>query len=205
MASDFVNAALEKMNDERGKRNQQVGSRYAGDKSGMDQTNCITFVTRVLSCAYEKVRKNEVASDIKKLSAKGTDIGKYLVTARKWKALYWNPDVHRPSDGDAEHPSSYKAAVAKNEYYGIPLSGFIINYNPTPVPRGKKGTVKEMNAMSRFNTVPFAVGIARGGYHTFLVSYGAIWEVHWSGAADSLYEVSDFSKYTWKSGVVIMP
>jgi hypothetical protein len=62
-----------------------------------------------------------------------------------------------------------------------------------------------LGAFNRFKGVRFAYGLARGGYHTFLYSYGDIYEVHWDQERDNLYERSPFHGYAWLSGLMLTP
>jgi RHS repeat-associated protein len=57
--------------------------------------------------------------------------------------------------------------------------------------------------------VPFAIGVVDSGMHTFMFSYGRVYEVHWSrGPKDpNLFEVSDLKDFmsNWRSGIVVIP
>jgi hypothetical protein len=198
----FSAAAIEKMNSLMASADSQVGTNYGGNKAGKTQTNCILFVTRVLEYAYQKVGNAGVATQVRKMTDKGTDLAKFLVTKRHWKAHYWNPDVSHPYDKKSEHPYSAKVARDTKQYYKIPLAGQIVDYRLTPGTGKRKATV---DALGRFSMVPFAVGIAGGGMHTFLCAYGNVYEVHWKGIGSSLYEETPFGEYPWLSGVVIVP
>lgn len=201
--TQFDTYALEKIKDLLATRDKQVGRLYEGDKTGKKQTDCITFVTEVLEYAYEKLGHKNVAAQVRKYAKKGTSLAAFLVSSRVWRAHYFNPDVNHPRDNDSEHSYSYTVAKKHKTYYKIPLAGGIINYNPTPLT--KDPTQPRTIALAHFKFVPFAVGIARGGWHTFLCSYGSVYEVHWKGIGDSLYELSDFVSYPWLSGAVIVP
>lgn len=162
----------------------------------------------------------------------GTKLAKYLVNEVGWKAHYWNPDVSDKSrDGTSEHSSSYKdMVVARSSYYYIPISGTIINYNrvnkntktvwsSVPVITGPPmfGTVPHINIpvpssvstdnlaiLKKLSEVKFAFGIARGGYHTFLVSNGEVFEVHWDQIGVKLYGRKAFKDYEFLSGAIII-
>lgn len=191
----------------------QVGSHRAqwlkseglpDDTAGKEKTDCITYVIQVLSYAFERTAKNEAARRVRRLGERGTELAAYLVNLG-WKAYYWNPDVVNAEDGEAEHSFSYKLAKRSKTYYNTPVSGFIINYRPTPVPAPKKATEKDMTAFDRFSKVKFAYGLARGGKHTFMCSYGMIFEVHWEAIGENLYESSEFYKFEWNSGIMVVP
>jgi hypothetical protein len=57
--------------------------------------------------------------------------------------------------------------------------------------------------------VPYAVGVVDSGMHTFMLSYGRVYEVHWgAGPKDrTLFEVSDLKDFmsNWTSGAVAIP
>jgi len=53
--------------------------------------------------------------------------------------------------------------------------------------------------------VKFAYGIARGATHTFLFSYGEVFEVHWEHEGAKLYGSRSFKDYNWFSGALIIP
>src|SRR5580765_434474 len=92
-------------------------------------TDCIIYVRNVLEYAYEKIGRKDISDRIHAMPKDGgVALASYLVSLG-WRAHYWNPDVRHPRDGDSEHPDSYKKAVAKRMYYGITVSGFIVNYN----------------------------------------------------------------------------
>jgi hypothetical protein len=191
----------------------QVGSHRADylrrnglpdDTQGKTGTDCITYVINVLKYAFEQTGRKEVAKRVGSLGERGTELAAYLASLG-WRAHYWNPDTSNPADNDQEHSFSYKLAVKTRKYYGIPLSGYIINYNPTPVNPPAAATAKAQVAFDAFSKVKVAYGLARGGRHTFLCSYGMVYEVHWEGIGEDLYEISPLYDFAWKSGVVVTP
>ncbi len=207
--------AHEKMWELFNNHGHEVGSNFPGYKRGRQDTNCITYVRHVLEYAYRKIGRRDVADAIHRLPKDGMPLANYLVSLG-WKPHYWNPDVNRPRDGENEHPFSYNTVVKTGRYYGLEVSGVIINYNPTPAPkqgwidwlRGRpapKATPLNYAAFGRFNGVKFAYGLARGAFHTFLYSYGEIFEVHWTEEEDRLYERSPFYSYDWLSGLMLTP
>jgi hypothetical protein len=145
----------------------------------------------------------------------------YLVN-QGWKAHYWNPDTKRPNDNTrfrSEHPVTYQNAIRTHTYYGVTVSGFVVDYKPTYVPPRKQTwsewwhniqppsqmTPKRMDAFNRLSGVKFAYGLARGGYHTFLFSYGMVFEVHWGAEGDDLYKRSAFYDFEFLSGLIFTP
>lgn len=191
----------------------QVGSERAkylrenglpDDTQGKIKTDCITYVINVLKYAFEQTGRKDVARKVGGLGKHGTELAKYL-TDIHWKAHYWNPDVKNPNDNLQEHPFSYSLAVKTGKYYGIPVSGYIVNYRPTAVIAPKKPTPIDKTVFDQFSKVRFAYGLAKGGMHTFLLSYGMVYEVHYESIGEGLYERSSFYDFDWNSGVVVTP
>lgn len=63
--------------------------------------------------------------------------------------------------------------------------------------------------LQQLKDVPFAVGVVDSGMHTFVFSYGKVYEVHWSAGPDDpgLFEVSTLENFMrgWTSGAVAIP
>ncbi len=72
-------------------------------------TDCATYVREVLGYAFRQVG-NPVAATAQARHG-GYGLIKYLVNSLGWDAVYWNPDVLRPADGNPIHPFSYIIAV----------------------------------------------------------------------------------------------
>jgi len=187
----------------------EAGSKYAGDKTGLQNTDCITYCINVISFAYEKVGNPTMAARVRG-QGRGIELATLLV-ADGWKAHYWNPDVRHPRDNSSEHPYSYQVAKKTGEYQAVmrggdvrklKLDGFIIDYNLVN-PTAK--VPNNIDVYNRLSSVRFAFGIARAGVHTFLFSCGMVFEVHWDKIGPDLYERSSFYDYKWLSGALIVP
>jgi len=88
--------------------------------------------------------------------------------------------------------TKYIPALAKKtgtSWGSVPISGFIVNCHPTPTANGQ--TPLNYGAFDRLNKVKFAYGIVRLDVHTFLYSYGEVFEVHWKNI-DDVYQKSSF-------------
>jgi RHS repeat-associated protein len=202
----------------------QVGSKNVNPPPGCTKTDCITYCYQVIEWAYQQMGQKSIADQVYQKRTLGTDLAKYLQSIG-WKAVYWNPDVNHPADGQGEHPVSYKQAKG-GSYYGIPVTGLVINYRPTvimdqpgffasllgvkPTPSSKM-TSLDVTGLNKLQKVKFGYGLARGGMHTFLYGSGSIYEVHWTGLGttpngpNGLYQKSPFENYNWLSGAVLVP
>ncbi len=195
----------------------------AKNKNGLDVMDCITFVLKVLR---DGCNLTELQTDQKYKG--GIYLSKYLVD-RSWGAHFWCPDVYRKGvtrggRPDGEHTVSFQKAINAPkvgslpyktrdfiykppfEYYGVKLSGMVVGYNRQEPDTDVTNKTANQQAFDRLKKVKFCVGICRGGEHTFLMSNGVVWEVHWTEmGGDSLYEKTDFEKFIWFSGIVVTP
>lgn len=178
----------------------EVGSKYSGDRTGKKLTDCITYVQNVIRHAYEQSGKADIGQNLRGYT-EGIPLANYLVQSG-WVAYYWNPDVRHPRDGGSEHAFSYQQAVKTGKYYGVKVNGFVVNYNLQTATRATPNNDRVYQALSM---VKFAYGIARGGKHTFLFSYGMVYEVHWDQIGPSLYGRTPFYTYQWLSGLLLVP
>jgi hypothetical protein len=206
-----------KMIDLYNNHSHEVGSRIASSHPGKAPTDCITYVINVLKHAFEKGGDTAAASEVGKLGKHGTKLAAYLVNTHKWVGIYYNPDVNHPRDGDVEHPYSYrKKTLLSRQYFDIPISYWVINYNPTPktnpnfksfssIGGSKDPTPKDTVSLDKLKKVSFAFGISRGGKHTWLYSLGKVYEVHWDRVGSDLYEATNFEEFPWLSGALVAP
>jgi hypothetical protein len=218
-ARTFSEYAEAKMWDLLKDEQNQVGTKYTGPAAaavGKVRTDCITYVMNVLSYAFEQTGRSDIATGVRSNSKKGTKLAQYLVS-QGWNAYYWNPDVRNPRDRRSEHVVSYQNTKRHGAYYTVPVKGFIIDYNLTPVaPRGfleklyKEERIADMTAFNALSKIKFGYLVLKGGDHTALFSYGMVFEVHWGGCGKGLYERQPFFGYPpttlpWLSGVVVLP
>jgi hypothetical protein len=219
-----------KHDDEVGSESDAAKSPSA--RRGRKLTNCFIYVYNVLNYAYTQSGKLEAAKSLKPIliggngfkANNGTRLAKHLVSLG-WKAHYWNPDVFDPRDKDIfdrfnpyyrdEHSTSFLTAKNTKKYYGVSVSGMIVGYNKTKRSTWshpfdgevkKPSKAKNIAAFNDFTKVEFAVGIARGATHCFLVSKGKVREVHYDQSdPKTLYGTKIFRVYEYLSGIVLTP
>jgi len=187
-----------------------VGRYYDGNKRGKTDIDCYDYVYQVLVYAFKKTGRQDVAQQLGDYSRHGTSVAKYLISLG-WTGNYWNPDVDNPRDGDTTmlRNSFYLAKRTKQSWGGTPISGFIVNYRPSPQGwinwiRRIPPTTKNYGAFDRLSRVKFAYGITWKDKHTFLYSWGEVFEVHWD-VIDDVFEKSSFYNYDWNAGLMITP
>lgn len=209
----------------------------------------------VISKALEKSRNTQVSKKYDYEGVIGVELAKILAEAG-WTGIYYNPDTNLPSDKPAyipdppeksmehqtwqnqymkwtEHTKSYDIAKKHKEYYGIPLTAFVINYRPTtelidsymvnttpmtdegapiqklePIVLVKPLTTKQTDKLEQLKNIPFGFLLTRGGNHCAIYSYGKVYEVHRDKGPSSkeLIEVKDFeTEWQWLSGIIMIP
>lgn len=146
------------------------------------------------------------------------DTQNYKTKLRRWKIFFqsWT-----------EHTFSYKTAKEYRNYYGIPITDFVVDYRPTTklsdtgtVTLGnddyaqieayhvESPTVKKSDKIENLKKIPFGFLLTRGGNHTAILSYGKVYEVHECNEPyeKKLIDVKDFeTEWDWLSGIIMIP
>lgn len=213
----FSDFALEKLLDLYAHHTHEVGSELRKTDpekyKSLTPTDCITYALNVIGYAFEKSGDPQAAKAVWRLGEHGTELAVYLVEHHRWSGVYINPDVNHPLDADSEHSYSHQLALETCNYYRIPLDYQVINYSVTPVSHPAFGRLNPRLGATPLNSiditsldqVSFGFGVSRGGRHTWLLSKGKVYEVHWNGIGDTLYERSPLQSYPWLSGAVTVP
>lgn len=212
---NFTYYAHERMMDLYYNHEHEVGSElYKTDPAlyqGLEQTNCITYVANCMDYAFRRLGQPDAARQVWRHIIRGVDLASYLVQVHNWECIYINPDVRHPYDEDSEHPFSYRIVKRRCQYYSLPVFATAINYNPTVetelgrVYSPEQQTVQQLDDINKLANVKFGFGLSRGGYHTWAFSEGLVYEVHWMGIGDDLYERSSVLDFSWLSSVIVVP
>lgn len=220
-----IRAALMHMVDHREMVNTRgVGLRYGSDcteptlttdKSTykLSVTSCIDYLLEATALGHEKSLAKADWKRIRSFMREG--MGTLLFKGFEdagWIGLYFNPDVHNPSDKLREHSFSYEELQKHAKYYDLKVRSSIINYRPTTTfddgTSPKNVTPLENSQINKLKGVPFGVLVARGGRHTALIMSGVVFEVHWKMSARDvdLYTATDFeADWQWLSGLIMVP
>ena len=178
--------------------------------AGYEPTNCITYVMKSLSYAFQKSGHPDAAREVWKYITRGVDLANYLVHTHGWSCIYANPDQYHPEDGDSEHTYSNYIVNKYCTYYGLPVMGVVRDYRPTPTGPGTlyedaSPTPENTLDLMLLNRIRFGFGLSRGGTHTWLFSQGWVFEVHWTGIGDTLYERTPLRDFPWLSNLIVIP
>ena len=217
MATTFSEHARERLLDLYNKHDHEVGRVLREEHpelyKAFTPTDCITYALNVITYAYKKTNNDEAARQVKKLGAHGHRVSEYLVTKQRWVGVYISPDVTHPLDASREHTFANQLVTKTCTYYQVPIKYRAVNYNPTPKgdpnfqKLNKKAPETPLNQvdLEALAKVPFGFGISRGGMHTWLVSSGSVYEVHWDGIGADLYERTPLEVFGWLSGAIVVP
>jgi hypothetical protein len=187
------------------------------------RTDCQTYIQDVIRYAYEKVGRRDVYSGLlafyRKKGVTGTIMSQYLVS-QGWKAYLFMPDTENPDDKNPAHTQKYREALRTKKWWGVPITDFVVNYNPTV-----GGTVTTptdpigIRRLAALANVPFAACVFTEGKHTGILSEGSILEVHWKSISEQnllnaeyqkfqvqpLYEKTNLLDFDWKEGIFVVP
>jgi len=172
------------------------------------QTDCITYGMNCMTYAFTELGDADAAKQIWHYIVSGTDVAAYLVQVYNWECIYINADTRNPADGDSEHPFSYQIATKYCKYYKLPVSFMAVDYNPTPssdaLPITNPTPENDVD-IGLLSQIKFGFGLSRGAMHTWVFSEGFVYEVHWCGIGDSLYEKTPLKGFEWLSGALVVP
>jgi hypothetical protein len=182
---------------------------------GATPVDCTTYVLSVLKAAFEEAGMPELWTKLFReaiASSNGLFKGLELLKALEgagWTGIYWNPDTKNPGDDDDEHPYTNYIVNKKGTYYGLPVDKerSVLNYDPTEVDEGERGTALDNSGFNALEKIPFGVLAARGGQHMAMVVNGEVYEVHWSTGAQSPAVITavPLNEWGWMSGVIVVP
>ena len=160
----------------------------------MKSSNCINWVLSVLKAGYTKVDKeggevgNEIISGKKNaledyeaieqtVRKKGNKANVLLQELQKrgWKIIYLNADTSKnttDSSGNVVFNSTYEYGKVKEHggRWGLTVDEMLVDFDTAS--GGNSSTMQKLKQVS------FFVGMARGGYHSFVGGSGDVSEFH---------------------------
>jgi hypothetical protein len=150
-------------------------------------TSCELHTNRHLEKGFEAIGQAQVFKKIDQFLANNGRTGialAYALTKLGWKVAYWNPDVVTPHPTPTnrrqmgatptDHTVSYRLVKNQGRYYGVPVTGWMINFDP----KAPSPTIKQTAALEAFKKAPYFIGVAHGGFHVFPGYEGIVNESH---------------------------
>ena len=211
---------------------EAVARRLATDlkEKGVPMVSCLTYMGSTLPLYAEVVGKTDELRDAitKAVDARGTGKdsvfgGRGTVLLEELRKSFGFKTVHV----DTSPKKNYWNAANYTSDKGTRESGFVPNKSATVTGADTGTTIdvrvkidsfiklgKQMSPESRalfekLKKIEFAVGVADSGYHTFVISMGMVYEVHWDkGPKDpkltSMKPIGTFLR-EWGSIVIAVP
>jgi RHS repeat-associated protein len=150
-------------------------------------------------------RYSAVLGDYERSDKRGTALLKSLHDKEQWKTVYVatsKEDEKIEKSKNVRKEGVYPAHKQTPEAFKTPVDYFIERLDKPK----SQGAASKYN-LNQLRKVSFGIGVVESGRHTFVLSYGKVYEVHWEENSRSakLFEVSTLEKFMsdWKQSAVI--
>lgn len=176
---------------------QNDGSRPVQDSSPLD------WAMEVLGVAFRQAGKQTCWSDIMRVVAShGSSAVALAQELHKegWEAVYLNPDVTTPADGNAGHVTTAQQVARGKPCLGIPIDHWVVNYQPSP----GSPTRRESAGLTHLRTLRFFFGLGSGGAPCFVGRSGRVCEFRQEPNHAILRETA-LEEWGIGSGVILVP
>ena len=186
----------------------------SGRAGRVRESSCIGWVIDNVKAAYEgaglAARFAEISSRVKEADLRGTVLCEEL-QKDGWTAVFYCP---RPADdlaGSAEREKLaalnmakagarvWKSPVAGSS--GIRCDAVITGY------RDVQPDDQTEALLEKLERVPFFVGVANGGIHTFVGHRGSVCDFHWTAQPDDMDAMTEnpVRQWKWDTGLYMVP
>ena len=123
-AENFMETAYARHPGQIGSNNQFAAG------SGKKIVHCTTYCVDAIAAGYKAIGMKATAKTIAGMrNASSIKIAGYLKTTLGWSVVYFNPDTANPSY-KGEHAVSNRTVMSNGTYYGVPVDGRTVNYDP---------------------------------------------------------------------------
>ena len=186
----------------------------SGRAGRLRESSCIGWVIDNVKAAYEgaglAARFAEISSRVKEADLRGTVLCEEL-QKDGWTAVFYCP---RPADdlagsGEREKLAALNMAKAGARVWKSPVAGstgircdaVITGYRDVQ-PDDRTETLLE-----KLERVPFFVGVANGGIHTFVGHKGSVCDFHWTAQPDDMDAMTEnpVRQWKWDTGLYMVP
>ena len=187
----------------------------SGRMGRVRESSCIGWVIENVKAAYEgaglAARFAEISSRVKEADLRGTVLCEEL-QKDGWTAVFYCP---RPADdlatsGEREKLGALNMAKAAGARVwkspvagstGIRCDAVVTGYREVQ-PDDLTETLLE-----KLEKVPFFVGVANGGIHTFVGHRGSVCDFHWTAQPDDMDAMTEnpVRQWKWDTGLYMVP
>ena len=178
------------------------------------ESSCIGWVIENVKAAYEGAglgaRFAEISNRVKEADLRGTVLCEEL-QKDGWTAVFYCP---RPADdladaGEREKLGALNMAKAGSRIWKSPVPGsagvrcdaVVTGY------RDMQPDDKTEALLEKLEKVPFFVGVANGGIHTFVGHMGSVCDFHWTAQPDDKDAMTEnpVRQWKWDTGLYMVP
>jgi hypothetical protein len=186
----------------------------SGQPARVRESSCIGWVMENVKAAYEGAglagRFGEISSRVKEADLRGTVLCEEL-QKDGWTAVFYCP---RPPDdlagsGEREKLAALNMAKAGARIWKSPVSGSA-GVRCEAVITGYREVQPDDQTealLEKLEKVPFFVGVANGGIHTFVGHRGSVCDFHWTAQPDDKDAMTEnpIRRWKWDTGLYMVP
>jgi hypothetical protein len=186
----------------------------SGQSVRLQESSCIGWVMQNVKAAYEGAgqgeRFDEINQRVKEADLRGTVLCEEL-QKDGWTAVFYSP---RTADdlagaGEREKLGALNMAKAGSRVWKSPVAGsngvrcdaVITGYREMAPDRETEAQLQKLE------NVPFFVGVANGGIHTFVGHNGNVCDFHWTAQPDDRNAMTEnpIREWKWDTGLYMVP
>lgn len=186
----------------------------SGKAARVYESSCIGWVMDNVKAAYEgagvEARFAAIKSRVKEADLRGTVLCEEL-QKDGWTAVFYCPRTTEDlqASGEREKLGALNMARAGARVWKSPIPGSS-GIRCDAVITGYRDTAPDHNTsalLEKLESVPFFVGVANGGIHTFVGHNGSVCDFHWTAQPDDKDAMTENSvrEWKWDTGLYMVP
>lgn len=186
----------------------------SGQSVRLQESSCIGWVMQNVRAAYGGAdhgeRSDEINQRVKEADLRGTVLCEEL-QKDGWTAIFYSP---RTADdlagaGEREKLGALNMAKAGSRVWKSPIAGSD-GVRCDAVVTGYRGVAPDSETeaqLQKLENVPFFVGVANGGIHTFVGHNGKVCDFHWTAQPDDKDAMTEnpIREWKWDTGLYMVP
>ncbi|SEK68795.1 hypothetical protein [Nitrosovibrio tenuis] len=186
----------------------------SGQAARLQESSCIGWVMQNVKGAYEgagvEERFVEINRRVKQADLRGTVLCEEL-QKDGWKAVFYSPRTAEDlsESGEREKLGALNMAKAGARIWKSPVPGSN-GVRCDAVISGYRGITPDSHTealLEKLENVPFFVGVANGGIHTFVGHQGKVCDFHWTAQPDDKNAMMEnpVRQWKWDTGLYMVP
>jgi hypothetical protein len=186
----------------------------SGKAGRIRESSCIGWVMDNVRAAYEgagiEARFAEINSRVKEADLRGTVLCEEL-QKDGWTAVFYCPRTAQDleASGEREKLGALNMARAGARIWKSPVPGSV-GVRCDAVITGYRGIMPDSSTdglLEKLENVPFFVGVANGGIHTFVGHKGSVCDFHWTAQPDDKNAMTEnpVREWEWDTGLYMVP